>query len=203
MKKSSAWKMVCIVFMFCAATAIASPAQTLTTLYSFTGGNDGGFPLGRLVQATDGNLYGTTFQYGAAGSGTVYKLTPSGTLTTLHSFTGYSDGAQPYAGLIQATDGNFYGVATLGGFARGTVFKITSSGTFTSLHAFAGYPTDGENPWPPLVQASDGNFYGTTYAGGTNATSQRGRADCRCIRRRLAGSSTPATRAAVSPSAGP
>src|ERR1017187_8216933 len=80
MKKSSAWKMVCIVLTFCAATAIAAPAQTLTTLYSFTGGNDGGFPLGRLVQASDGNFYGTTFSYGGGGWGTVFKLTSSGAL---------------------------------------------------------------------------------------------------------------------------
>ena len=92
MKKSSAWKMVCIVFMFCAATAIASPAQTLTTLYSFTGGNDGGFPLGPAGAGYGRKPLGTTFQYGAAGSGTVYKLTPSGTLTTLHSFTGIRTG---------------------------------------------------------------------------------------------------------------
>ena len=164
--------MVCIVFTFCVAAVIASPAQTLSTLYSFCSQAncaDGEYPLGRLVQGTDGNFYGTTFQQGAAGGGTVYKLTPSGALTTLHSFAGYSDGAQPYAGLIQATDGNFYGVTTIdGGVGQdvGTVFKITSGGTFTSLHAFAGYPADGGNPWPPLLQASDGNFYGTTYEGG-------------------------------------
>ncbi|MFZ0912908.1 MAG: choice-of-anchor tandem repeat GloVer-containing protein, partial [Candidatus Korobacteraceae bacterium] len=168
MTKSSAWKMVGIVLVFCVATVIASPAQTFSTLYSFCPQQycpDGEYPLGRLVQATDGNFYGTTFN-GGQGPGTVYKLTSSGTLTVLHSFTAYSDGAEPYAGLIQATDGNFYGVTTIGGRTLGTVFKITPSGTFTSLHVFAGYPTDGGNPWPPLLQASDGNFYGTTYEGG-------------------------------------
>ena len=170
MKKSGLWKMVCLVCMFCAAFVIASPAQTFSTLYSFCPQQycpDGEYPLGRLVQATDGNFYGTTFN-GGQGPGTVYKLTSSGTLTVLHSFTAYSDGAEPYAGLIQATDGNFYGVTTIGGRTLGTVFKITPSGTFTSLHVFAGYPTDGANPWPPLMQASDGNFYGTTYGGGTS-----------------------------------
>jgi uncharacterized repeat protein (TIGR03803 family) len=162
--------MVYIVFTFCVAAVIASPAQTFSTLYSFCPQQycpDGEYPLGRLVQATDGNFYGTTFN-GGQGPGTVYKLTSSGTLTVLHSFTAYSDGAEPYAGLIQATDGNFYGVTTIGGRTLGTVFKITPSGTFTSLHVFAGYPTDGANPWPPLMQASDGNFYGTTYGGGTS-----------------------------------
>jgi uncharacterized repeat protein (TIGR03803 family) len=162
--------------MFCAAAAIASPAQTLSTIYSFCSQAncaDGEYPLGRLVQATDGNFYGTTFQQGAGGGGTVYKLTPGGALTVLHSLSGQSDGAQPYAGVIQASDGNFYGVTTIGrgGICDGgcgTVFKVTPSGTFTTLHSFAGYPTDGGNPWPPLVQANDGNFYGTTYEGGTS-----------------------------------
>jgi uncharacterized repeat protein (TIGR03803 family) len=177
MKKASFWKMVCIVCTFCAATAIGSSAQTLSTIYNFcsqTNCTDGQYPLGRLVQATDGNFYGTAYVGGANTAGTVFKVTSSGTLTTLHSFCsqqGCADGYEPYAGLIQATNGNFYGVTTVGGAvgqAGGTVFKITSSGTFTSLHSFAGYPADGANPWPPLVQASDGNFYGTTYAGGAS-----------------------------------
>ena len=174
MKKSGLTTLVCAVFTFCAATVVSSPAQTFSTIYSFcsqTNCADGQYPLGRLVQATDGNFYGTTFQQGGGGGGTVYKLAPSGTLTVLHNFTGYSDGAQPYAGLIQATDGNFYGVTTIGGGVPnfvGTVFKITSNGTFTSLHSFAGYPADGGNPWPPLLQASDGNFYGTAFEGGAS-----------------------------------
>src|SRR5271166_2184765 len=130
MEKSSLWKMVCVVCMFCAAAVIASPAQTLSTLYSFCSQAncaDGEYPLGLLVQASDGNFYGTTFNYGGGGQGgggTVFKLTSSGTLTVLHSFTGQSDGAEPYAGLIQATDGTFYGTTNIGGGigqAAGTV----------------------------------------------------------------------------------
>jgi uncharacterized repeat protein (TIGR03803 family) len=165
--------MACILFVFCAATTIASPAQILTTLHSFDG-TDGSLPAAGLVQASDGNLYGTT-QFGGAncapyGCGTVLKITPSGTLTTLLSFDG-ADGGDPVAGLVQASDGNFYGTTYLGGANdAGTVFKITPSGTLTTLYSFCSQPncTDGENPAAGLVQASDGNFYGTTYLGGAN-----------------------------------
>src|ERR1022692_1065585 len=170
MKKSSAWKMVCIVFMFCAASVIAAPAQTLTTLYSFCPQQycpDGEYPLGRLVQATDGNFYGTTFSGGASNLGTAFKITAGGSLTILHSFTGPSDGGNPQGGLVQGSDGNLYGTAVGGGTnGEGTVFKITTSGTLTTLHSFA--ITDGAAPSGTLVQASDGNFYGTTYEGGTS-----------------------------------
>ena len=100
------------LLLLCAVTAIASPAQTFTSLFSFDG-TDGAYPQAGLVQATNGDLYGTTYAGGANGSGwgTVFKITPSGTLTTLHSFDG-TDGAFPYAGLVQATDGNFYGTTT-------------------------------------------------------------------------------------------
>ena len=165
MKKSSAWKMVCIVLMFCAAAVINSPAQTLVTLYSFCAQQncaDGDYPRAGLVQATDGNFYGTTFYGGTQGFGTVFKITPSGTLTTLHSFAGYqTDGANPHAGLVQGTDGNFYGTTEDGGRNYdGTVFKITPAGTLTTLHSFDG--SDGAYPEAGLVQATDGNFYGTT-----------------------------------------
>jgi len=171
MKNLSLLKTVCVVFVFCAATAIASPAQVLTTLHSFAG-SDGANPTARLVQASDGNLYGTTIEGGANNYGAVYKTTPGGTLTTLYSFAG-SDGDNPWAGLVQAIDGNFYGTTAEGGtnncvpyYGCGTVFKITSSGTLTTLHSFAG--SDGANPYAGLVQASDGNFYGTTENGGAN-----------------------------------
>src|ERR1039458_3986157 len=156
------------------AFAVSSSAQTLTTIYDFcsqTGCADGGSPFGGLVQGSDGNFYGTASNWNLAGYGTVYKLTASGTFTVLHTFTDESDGAAPYAGLIQTTDGNFYGVTITGAPPHsngGTVYKVTASGTLTPLHAFAGHPNDGCEPYGPLVQATDGNFYGTTNYGGTS-----------------------------------
>jgi uncharacterized repeat protein (TIGR03803 family) len=171
MKPCSAWKVVILVVLICAAFAVGSSAQTLTTIYDFcshTGCPEGGDPLGTLVQGHDGNFYGTTSDIGFVGQGAVYKLTPSGTLTVLHSFTGLSDGGVPVAGLIQASDGNFYGDAKYGGASGcGNVYKVTSSGTLTSLHVFAGGAHDGCQPSAPLVQAADGNFYGTTNTGGS------------------------------------
>ncbi len=144
---------------------------TLTTLYNFcdqTGCPDGYYPEAGLVQGTDGNFYGTTSTGGANNQGTVFQITPSGTLTTLHSFCSQNncaDGSSPVAGLIQGSDGNFYGT-TLYGEGAGTVFQITSAGTLTTLHSFAG--NDGANPEAGLVQAPDGSLYGTTEAGGAN-----------------------------------
>ncbi len=144
---------------------------TETVLYSFAGGSgDGEHPYAGLIQGSDGNFYGTTYQGGASGLGTVFKITSGGTETVLYSFAGgSSDGSYPEAGLIQGSDGNFYGMTYLGGASNdGTVFKVTSSGTETVLHTFAGGSSDGANPWANLVQGSDGNLYGTTYAGGTS-----------------------------------
>jgi uncharacterized protein (TIGR03437 family) len=147
--------------------AIISSAQTLTTLVSFNG-TDGVEPdYGSLVQGTDGNFYGTTYSGGANNTGTVFKVTPGGTLTTLYSFTGGTDGEYPYAGLVQASDGNFYGTTYGGGCCDGTVFKITPGGTLTTLYGFTG-GADGGSPSGALVQATDGNFYGTTRSGGAN-----------------------------------
>lgn len=149
----------------------------LTTLYSFCvlgqPCTDGNLPYGPLVQGIDGNLYGTTTDGGAyheLGGGTVFRITLDGTFTTLHSFGGAVDGTTPVAGLIQATDGNFYGVTlTAGEGGGGTVFKITSDGTLTTIYNFCSKPncTDGMGPWGTLVQAADGNFYGPTESGGT------------------------------------
>jgi uncharacterized repeat protein (TIGR03803 family) len=151
---------------------------TLTTLYNFcsqSGCSDGYYPEAGLIQASNGDFYGTTTFGGAGGVGTVFKITPSGTLTTLHSFCSQSncaDGEYPEAGLIQATNGNFYGTTYAGGGAnsRGTVFKITPSGTLTTLYSFcpqSGCP-DGSDPQAGLAQATNGNFYGTTFAGGAH-----------------------------------
>ena len=139
----------------------------LTTLYSFSDGNDGGQPLAGLVQGSDGNFYGTTLYGGTNGDGTVFKISTNGVLTSLYSFTGGNDGGNPYAGLVQGSDGNFYGTTENGGTNNwGTVFKIGTNGALTSLHSFTG-GDDGGNPEAGLVQGSDGNFYGTTYANAT------------------------------------
>ncbi|HXJ95441.1 MAG TPA: choice-of-anchor tandem repeat GloVer-containing protein [Terriglobia bacterium] len=172
MSKLNWWKAACAVFLRCAATAIALPAQTLTTLYSFTqsAGVDGA---SQLIQAADGNLYGTTNGGGAYGYGSVFKISPTGWLTTLYSFCSQSncpDGEGPEAGLVQATDGNFYGTTAFGGANGfgGTIFKITASGTLTTLYSFCSQSNcaDGLVPEGALVQGTDGNFYGTTATGG-------------------------------------
>jgi len=145
-----------------------TPAGAESVLYSFAGGSDGATPYASLIQGVDGNFYGTTTGGGAAGHGTVFKLTPSGVEAVLYSFAGGSDGATPYASLIQGVDGNFYGTTLNGGTnSHGTVFKVTPGGTETVLHSFSG-GTDGAAPYAELTQGSDGNFYGTTCNGGTD-----------------------------------
>jgi len=138
----------------------------VTTLHAFTGG-DGASPNGPLVQARDGDFYGATEAGGTegyGGDGTVFKMDSSGNLTTLHFFAGSEgEGFRPFAGLLQTTDGDFYGTALRGGANnRGAVFKMGPSGNVTTLHSFNG--ADGSSPSAPLIQASDGNFYGTTSA---------------------------------------
>jgi uncharacterized repeat protein (TIGR03803 family) len=173
MKKFRLSKIVGIVLVFCTATAITASAQTLTTLYRFCPQTcpDGAQPYAGLVQATDGNFYGTTRLAGTPsyGPGTVFKITSSGMLTTLHNFSYFDDGGNPEAVLVLATDGNFYGTTSRGGAeGAGAVFKVTSEGTLTSLYSFcvrAGC-ADGSQPVAGLAQGSDGNFYGTTWIGG-------------------------------------
>jgi uncharacterized repeat protein (TIGR03803 family) len=138
---------------------------SFTVLHSFNG-DDGALPYAGLVQGTDGMLYGTTFG-GGTGGGTVFKITLHGSLTTLYIFNGEPN-ASPYGGLLQAADGNFYGTTEGGPQSEGTVFKITPRGELTTLHNFAGYPFEGADPYAGLVQAPDGNFYGTTEKGGAN-----------------------------------
>src|SRR5215468_1748966 len=133
MARLGLWKTIFIVFVFCATASSAK--TTFTTLVNFDRAN-GANPDARLVQAADGNFYGTTESGGAHDRGTVFKITSKGKLTTLHSFDG-SDGSAPSAGLVQATDGNFYGTTAAGGINdNGTVFKITAGGKLTTLHSF-------------------------------------------------------------------
>jgi uncharacterized repeat protein (TIGR03803 family) len=184
MFKFNWWTRVCAVFFLGATTAIALPAQTFTPLHSFNN-TDGNGPEAGLVQGTNGNLYGTTVYGGASnacsnGCGTVFKITPSGMFTTLNSFDN-TDGAYPEAVLVQATNGSLYGT-TAGGGANsnsacgpfsdscGTVFKITN-GTLTTLYSFCSQSNcaDGDGPIAGLVQATNGNLYGTTDDGGANS----------------------------------
>jgi uncharacterized repeat protein (TIGR03803 family) len=120
-----------------------------------------------LVQGSDGNFYGTASQGGIISDGTVFRITPKGALTTLHSFN-YADGFFPTGSLIQATDGNFYGMTNFGGSQGncGTIFRITPAGKLRTLQTFDGI--DGAQPWEALVQATSGAFYGTTYQGGAD-----------------------------------
>jgi len=134
-----------------------TPAGKLTTLYRFTGGTDGGSPLGGLTLGTDGNFYGTSRDGGTSNRGTIFKITPGSSLTTLYNFTGGSDGQSPLAPPIEGLDGNFYGTAQSSPTLGGTVYKITPSGTFKTLYQFAGYAL----LMSPLVQGTDGDFYST------------------------------------------
>jgi uncharacterized repeat protein (TIGR03803 family) len=144
-----------------------SPSGDFTNLYSFTGGDDGESPIPGLVQATDGNFYGTTYELGAYGFGTVFQMTPSGTLTTLYAFMGTNDGGYPWGGLVQASDGNLYGVTSEEGqYGFGTVFRFAPNGPLTTVAQFDGYT--GANPLAALIQAKDGNLYGTTAFGGAD-----------------------------------
>ncbi len=169
MHKVSRAFLISAIFLFVLlATATAAPAQRFKTIYDFDSSRQ---PVGGLIQATDGNLYGTTVGGGANSYGTVFRITLSGALTTLYSFCSQqpdcSDGSEPLAPVIQGSDGSFYGTTSSGGTDYyGTVFSITPSGTLTILHRFSGY-TDGAGPYAGLIQATDGNFYGTTLVGGT------------------------------------
>ncbi len=156
--------LICV--LICAGT-IPLAAQTFTTLVNFDESN-GMFPYDPLVQAPDGNFYGTAWSGGSDDFGTIFKITPSGTLTTVYTFclTDCSDGEGPRAGLTLGRDGNLYGTTFYGGtYDNGTVFKLTLGGVLTTLYSFSGFP-DGESPAYALVQGSDGNFYGTTTSGG-------------------------------------
>jgi uncharacterized repeat protein (TIGR03803 family) len=151
---------------------------SLTTLHNF-GGADGAQPYAGLVQADDGNFYGTTLAGGTSlscstGCGTVFRIAPGGTFTSLYSFCSQSDcadGYYPQAGLLLGTDGNFYGTTLVGGVNEsGTVFRISPGGGLTTLYSFCAQAncSDGRDPSATLVQATDGDFYGTTGAGGAN-----------------------------------
>src|SRR5215472_14451829 len=145
-------------------------AGQLTTLYNFcslTSCEDGQYPYGGVIEATDGNFYGTTAGGGTNNYGTVFRITPAGMLTTLVSFSSVGLAG---TGVIEGTDGDFYGTTSNGGsLGDGTIFRVTRQGTLTVLHTFQF--TDGKFPYDALIQGVDGNFYGTTYSGGSGNSS--------------------------------
>ena len=148
----------------------------ITVLHSFGATQYDGLNPSALIQASDGNFYGTTYYGGVNGDGTAFRIDRFGHVTILHSFgdpNTPNDGTKPSAALIQGADGNFYGTTYYGGansfLQGGTAFRMTTSGNVTVLHSFgASGSHDGTNPSAALIQGADGNFYGTTYDGGTN-----------------------------------
>ncbi len=142
-------------------------AGELTTLHSFANATDGGYPNASLVQGADGNLYGTTPQGGAGGGGTVFRITPGGVLTTLHSFSGNADdGYTPVGALVLGRDGNFYGATRSGpNSTPGAIFRLTPAGDLTTPYTFT---ASSYNGLTGLTLGSDGNFYGTTGIGANN-----------------------------------
>jgi uncharacterized repeat protein (TIGR03803 family) len=172
------WSELSVALLLCAATASVLPAQTFTTLYTFCLQGypclDGASP-GGLIQATNGDLYGTTGGGGSTDSGTIFKITPSGALATLYTFctqrvNGVCPDGASSGGLVQATNGDLYGTTSSdgAGIASGTIFKITMGGKLTTLYRFCAQPNcaDGATPQAALVQATNGDVYGTTASGG-------------------------------------
>jgi uncharacterized repeat protein (TIGR03803 family) len=160
----------------CGTAFKITPAGKFTVLANF-GCTNGTSPYGQLVQGHDSNFYGTTFSGGSNGSGVVFKMTPAGKITVLHNFSGSPDGSYPVAGLIQATDGNLYGVAPSGGSSGdyGTIYKISSAGTFSVVYTFD--LTTGATP-ATLMQHTNGLLYGDASGGGTGSGITCGTTTC-------------------------
>ena len=147
--------------------------NNFAVIHHFDGGNDGGNPFGTLVQGPDTILYGVAQNNGANGFGTVFSIDPGGsTFTVLHTFgTIATDGSEPRAGLLLASDGKLYGTTERGhnGTGQGTVFRVNTDGTgFETLHTFTG-GNDGQDPDAPLMEMPDGFLYGTTALGGSGS----------------------------------
>lgn len=144
-------------------------AGVLTILHSFSDAGDGSNPSLPPIQAADGNFYGTVGSNGGSGNGVLYKLTPSGKFTVLHTFNRNVDGDGGQA-LVQGTDGKLYTVAAEGSGCWGTVLQFTTTGTVKVLHTFACDQSEGISPISPLVQAADGSFYGVCNQGGAQSS---------------------------------
>ena len=169
-----------------------TPSGAETVLYNFCSQNgssctDGAVPT-VLTEGPDGNFYSTTEFGGANGRGTIFKLTPDGTLNTLHNFcsvggSSCTDGGGSDGGMMLGNDGNFYGTTVSGGSnGGGTIFMITASGLFSTLYNFCGQGgtscTDGSGPSVPPVEGSDGYFYGVTGGGGAHGGGFRRNREC-------------------------
>jgi uncharacterized repeat protein (TIGR03803 family) len=151
-----------------AVLPITVPGTSRGILHVFNADSNSYNPYAGVVQAADGNFYGTSLNGGSQGYGAVFKLSSAGALSVLHSFTNGPDGATPFAGLIQATDGNLYGASFQGVSSfYGTVFKLKTSGAFSPFYSFGGVP-DGGNAIGSLIQGSDGKLYGSASTGGSN-----------------------------------
>ena len=174
------WKLwVAVATVFC-MTVCDAPAANIVVLYALSNSVDGGTPYGGVIQASNGVLYGTTVNGGTNGYGAIFSITTNGLFTPLYSFKSIpTDGAQPYAGLVQGTNGNFYGTASQAGSNNyGSIYKMTSAGGFAEMYGFSLLHlqqssrnltnTDGANPGVGLVQGTNGNFYGAAPAGGSN-----------------------------------
>jgi uncharacterized repeat protein (TIGR03803 family) len=148
-----------------------SPKGVFTLICDFASGNTSG-PYAPLTLGADGSLYGCTSGETTGNYGTIFKVTPPNTYTLLYTFTNGNDGANPTGGLVQGSDGTLYGTSSAGGAnGSGVLFRVTTGGLLQSLYAFSavnasGFNQDGANPSAALVQAGDGNFYGTTEYGG-------------------------------------
>ena len=181
-RRSGSGALTAIALLGAILASRTAHAQTYTVLYTFTGGADGGYPqYGGLVTDKEGNFYGTAvvggdlncpsgpFYLGAPGCGVVFKLDPSGNETVLYTFTGGTDGSEPWSGVLCDREGHLYGTTAFGGLFPGSdgvgvVFKVDASGHETVLHTFS--HTDGANPTGELVRDNDGTLYGTTVTGG-------------------------------------
>ncbi len=176
MKSSKTFRTLCLVFG-CAAIifslAVRAQAQTVTYLGHFNRVNGNG-PSGPVIQASDGNFYGTTVHGGVNAQGNVFRMTPSGKITSIYSFCSKpncADGQYPTTGPVLGTDGNLYGVTSEGGdsTSSGTIYKMTVSGKITTLYTFnCGLPCKNGSQPTGIALGSDGDFYGTTTNGGGN-----------------------------------
>ncbi len=140
----------------------------LTVLHAFSnldGYAHGYAPVGGLVLASDGNFYGTTNEGGQGQLGTIFKMTPTGTLTTLWDFDYSNYGGYPLSSLVETKAGDFYGTADGGLDGAGIVFEWSAKGRFSLVHTFTGN-ADGGVPSAGLLLGADGNLYGATINGG-------------------------------------